>query len=113
MVKAVTPITHHFAGLADIAELSGKLQQSHLGADDLPFLGHRRCPLETPRPGATNSDHSAPRLGFRLSHDTNCLKSSLGKHESFEKRGHFRIRIKGKNMRYILVCAHNSHTASF
>jgi ribosomal protein S18 acetylase RimI-like enzyme len=33
--------------------------------DDLLFLGHRRCPFETPRPGAAN-------LGFRLSYETNC-----------------------------------------
>ena len=45
----------------------GQLQQPYLGADDLLFLGHRRCPFETPRPGATNPDHSAPGLGFRLS----------------------------------------------
>ena len=71
-VKAVAAIAHHFAGLADIAELLGQLQQPNLGANDLLFLGHRRCPLETPRPGAANPDHSAPGLGFRLGYDTNC-----------------------------------------
>jgi hypothetical protein len=55
-----------------IAELPGQLRQPYLGADDLLFLGHRRCPFETPRPGAANPDHSAPALGFRLSYDTNC-----------------------------------------
>ena len=55
-----------------IAELPGQLRQPYLGADDLLFLGHRRCPFETPRPGAANPDHSAPGLGFRLSYDTNC-----------------------------------------
>ena len=48
------------------------LQQPCLGADGLPFLGHRRCPFETPRPGAVNPDHSAPGIGFRLSYDINC-----------------------------------------
>jgi hypothetical protein len=55
-----------------IAELPGQLRQPYLGADDLLFLGHRRCPFETPRPGAANPDHSAPGLRFRLSYDTNC-----------------------------------------
>ena len=58
-IKAVAAIAHHFAGLADVAELLGQLQQPNLGADDLLFLGHRRCPLETPRPGATPTS-SAP-----------------------------------------------------
>ena len=48
-----------------------KLQQPNLGADDLLFLGHDRCPFETPRPGAAHPDHSAPGLGFRLSYDIN------------------------------------------
>ena len=71
-IEAVARVAHHLAGLADIAELLGQLQQPDLGADDLLFLGHRRCPFETPRPGAANPDHSAPGLGFRLSYDTNC-----------------------------------------
>jgi hypothetical protein len=32
---AVAAITHHLAGLANIAKLLGKLQQPDLGADDL------------------------------------------------------------------------------
>src|SRR6476646_217929 len=52
-IETVARVAHHFAGLADIAELPGQLQQPYLGADDLLFLGHRRCPFETPRPGAT------------------------------------------------------------
>src|SRR5262249_49249920 len=31
---------HHLAGLADIAELLGELQQANLGADDLLFSRH-------------------------------------------------------------------------
>jgi hypothetical protein len=71
-IETVARVAHHFAGLADIAELPGQLQQPYLGANDLLFLGHRQCPLETPRPGAAHPDHSAPGLGFRLSYDTNC-----------------------------------------
>ena len=67
----MTDIAHHLAVLADIAELLGQLQQANLGADDLLFLGHRQCPLEMPKPGAANPDHSAPGLGFHLSYDTN------------------------------------------
>src|SRR5262249_28043622 len=39
-VEAVAAVTHHLAGLADIAELLGKLQQANLGADDLLFSRH-------------------------------------------------------------------------
>jgi hypothetical protein len=61
-VKAVARIAHHLAGLADIAELLGQLQQPHLGADDLLVLGHisvlsnteagRYETLTTPRPAS-------------------------------------------------------------
>ena len=43
-VEAVARVAHHLAGLADVAELLGKLQQPNFGADDLLFLGHGRCP---------------------------------------------------------------------
>src|SRR6516164_4572576 len=39
-VEAVAAVAHHLAGLADIAELLGKLQQANLGADDLLFSRH-------------------------------------------------------------------------
>jgi hypothetical protein len=39
-VKAVPAVAHHLAGLADVAELLGKLQQSNLGADNLLFGRH-------------------------------------------------------------------------
>jgi hypothetical protein len=39
-VEAVPAVAHHLAGLADVAELLGQLQQPGLGADDLLFLGH-------------------------------------------------------------------------
>src|SRR5262249_61274957 len=39
-IEAVAAVAHHFAGLADIAELLGELQQANLGADDLLFSRH-------------------------------------------------------------------------
>jgi hypothetical protein len=39
-VEAVAAVIHHLAGLADIAELLGELQQANLGADDLLFSRH-------------------------------------------------------------------------
>ena len=39
-VEAVAAVAHHLAGLADVAQLLGKLQQSNLGADDLLLSGH-------------------------------------------------------------------------
>src|SRR5262249_43909915 len=41
-VEAVPAVAHHLAGLADIAELLGQLEQTDLGSDDLLFLGHCR-----------------------------------------------------------------------
>ena len=39
-VEAVAAVAHHLAGLADIAELLGQLQQADLGPDDLLFSRH-------------------------------------------------------------------------
>ena len=39
-VEAVAAVTHHLAGLADVAELLGELQQPNLGADDLLLSRH-------------------------------------------------------------------------
>src|SRR5437762_11446734 len=39
-VEAVTAVAHHLAGLADIAELLGQLQQTHLHPDNLLLLRH-------------------------------------------------------------------------
>src|SRR5262245_43534034 len=39
-VEAVAAVAHHFAGLADIAELLGELQQANLRANDLLFSRH-------------------------------------------------------------------------
>src|ERR1700676_3816777 len=60
-VEAVAAIAHHLAGLADIAELLGELQEPNLGADDLLFGRHgvlqfaeagRFAPPTAPRPGS-------------------------------------------------------------
>jgi hypothetical protein len=53
-IKAVAAVTHHFAGLADVAELLGQLEQPNLGPDNLLF----------------------PGLGSCLSYDTNCQIAS-------------------------------------
>ena len=39
-VEAVATISHHLAGLADIAQLLGEFQHADLGPDDLLFLRH-------------------------------------------------------------------------
>ena len=63
-VEAVAAVTHDLAGLANVAELLGKLQQSNLRADDLLF-GRSRRPNR--RGGALrHPDRSAPRLGLRF-----------------------------------------------
>src|SRR5262245_17787875 len=60
-VEAVAAIAHHLAGLADIAELLGKLQQPNFRADDLLFGRHgvlqcaeagRFATPTTPRPAS-------------------------------------------------------------
>ena len=40
-IKAVAAVAHHFAGLADIAELLGQFEQPNLRSDNLLVLGHR------------------------------------------------------------------------
>ena len=39
-IKAVAAVPHHFAGLADIAELLGQFEQPNLCSDNLLVLGH-------------------------------------------------------------------------
>src|SRR5262249_54819508 len=39
-IEAVAAVAHHLAGLADVAELLGELQQPDFGADDLLFARH-------------------------------------------------------------------------
>ena len=55
VVQFLEPVeaVHHLAGLTDVAELLGKLQQSNLGADDLLFA--RNGVLQTPRRGASST----------------------------------------------------------
>ena len=63
-VEAVARVAHHLAGLADVAELLGELQQAHLGADDLLLVGHGRCPFE--RRGRALRTPTAPRPASAL-----------------------------------------------
>ena len=39
-IEAVPAVSHHLAGLADIAELLGEFEQANLGADNLLIFGH-------------------------------------------------------------------------
>src|SRR5882724_9454208 len=64
-IKAVTAITHHGAGLADISELLGEFQQPNLSADNLLFGRHGGSPIR--RGGALrNPDQlrAPPRLAL-------------------------------------------------
>src|ERR1700757_2190024 len=65
-VKAVSRITHHLAGLANIAELLGKLQQANLGSNDLLLLGHIGVLLKTPGRGAAQPRPLRARPGLRF-----------------------------------------------
>src|SRR5918993_2599901 len=49
-VEAIAAVTHHLAGLADIAELLGKLEQPNLCSDDLLF-GRHEVSSNAPRRG--------------------------------------------------------------
>ena len=67
-VEAVAAVAHHLAGLADVAELPGKLQQADLGADDLLFLGlYLGTPSSRRSRALHNPDRSAPGFGSRFS----------------------------------------------
>jgi len=64
-IETVAAVAHHLAGLADVAELFGKLKQSNFGTDDLLFSRHGV--LQSPRRGASPPpDRSAPHLGLRF-----------------------------------------------
>jgi hypothetical protein len=43
-IEAVPRVPHDLAGLADVVELLGQLQQANLGPDHLAFCGHRLAP---------------------------------------------------------------------
>ena len=82
-VEFVAAIAHHLAGLTDIAELPGKLQQSNFGTNDFLFGGHgvlqcaeawalRHPGRSAPRPGlrfAVGKQDTSVRLSFSLSLD--------------------------------------------
>src|SRR3712207_7720785 len=70
-IEAVTRVAHHLAGLADVAELLGQLQQTHFGADDLLVSCHGRCPLHA------EADRKSTRLNSshaNISYAVFCLK---------------------------------------
>jgi hypothetical protein len=66
-IEAVARVAQHFAGLADIAELAGQLQQPDLGADDLLLLCHLRGlrPAHRLHPSETDIDC---QIKFELTH---------------------------------------------
>src|ERR1700756_1173622 len=69
-VKAVSAIAHHLAGLADIAELLGELQQTNLRPDDLLLL--RNIVISAPpRGGRGPSGGGDPRPPFGSPSETN------------------------------------------
>ena len=66
-VEAVAAIPHHLAGLADIAELLGKLQQTNLRPDDLLLLRH--IVISVPPASGSRFQHrmrTAPRPRLRF-----------------------------------------------
>src|SRR5205085_1045791 len=65
-VEAVAAVAEHLAGLADIAELLGQLQQPDLGSDDLLFLGHGWSPYPRRWAGRGPSPQQEPRPAHRL-----------------------------------------------
>ena len=80
-VEAVAAVAHHLAGLADIAELLGQLQQPDLGSDDLLFLGHgglrpaggrvavpARGENRAPPPGSASETNTDCQVKFELPH---------------------------------------------
>jgi hypothetical protein len=75
-VEAVAAVAHHFAGLADIAELFGKLQQAKLGTNDLLFSCHgvlqcaeagRFATPTAPRPASARDSPWGQDTSVRLS----------------------------------------------
>src|SRR5437773_5993099 len=75
-VEAVAAVAHHLAGLADVAELLGELQQSDLGADNLLLGGHgvlqcaeagRFATPTAPRPASARDSPSGQDTSVRLS----------------------------------------------
>jgi hypothetical protein len=72
-IETVAAVAHHLAGLADVAELLGQLEQPYLGANDLLFLGHGLASHRIAEAGrCAIPSSSAPSLGSCLSYDTDC-----------------------------------------
>src|SRR5215475_5514246 len=90
-VEAVAAVTHHLAGLADVAELLGELQKPDLGADDLLFSGHgvlqsaeagRFATPTAPRPASAcdspGDQDTMCQVKFWLMHVTRVLSNDAG-----------------------------------
>src|SRR5262249_24007645 len=73
-IEAVSAIPHHLAGLADIAELLGQLQQSDLRPNDLLLLRH--FVISNPPKGGSRSqlggENRAPPSGYLRKPTTDC-----------------------------------------
>jgi hypothetical protein len=67
-IENVPAVAHHFASLADVAELPGQLRQPNLGASDLLFLAVVGVVSKTTRPGCyeTTTTPRPPRPALRL-----------------------------------------------
>jgi len=80
-IKAVARVAQHLAGLADIAELAGQLQQPNLRADDLLFLCHLRGLRPAGERAAVPARRQGPHPAHRLQPsetNTDCqIKSEL------------------------------------
>ena len=79
-VEAVARIAHHLAGLANIAELFGKLKQSNLGTDDLLFVV--MVSSNAPRRGASPPRplRAPPRLAIRRGEQDTSVRLSFNAH---------------------------------
>ena len=83
-IEAVARVAHHFAGLADIAELPRQLQQPYLGADDRLSTWSSSVSLSkrrgralrtptTPRPASASASAMTPTVRLSLNY---CTSSS-------------------------------------
>src|SRR5215469_13587516 len=92
-VEAVAAVAHHFAGLADITELLGQLEQPELGSDNLLFLGHSWSPscaggrVAVPARGENRAPPPAP-----LRKPTTFVRLSLSYYTLFENFKYLPIR---------------------
>ena len=78
-LRAVAAVPHHLAGLADIAELFGKLQQAHFRPNNLLLLRH--VVISVPPVGRARfqlDENRAAPSGFASETNNECqIKSKL------------------------------------